>query len=114
MAFDAFPYTAGNTTAAVLFPPEMLPHLESILADPRALEGVKALGARVFGEIVRRNFTARHVQCAQSARIAYENCVGRLRANHVAALVRAVGRDGESPDDGDGEVANGDRTPSSL
>jgi N-acyl-D-amino-acid deacylase len=51
VAFDAFPYTAGNTTAAVLFPPEMLPHLETILADPQAMEGVKALGRRVFGEI---------------------------------------------------------------
>jgi N-acyl-D-amino-acid deacylase len=51
VAFDAFPYTAGNTTASVLFPPEMLPHLESILADPEALEGVRALGARMFGEI---------------------------------------------------------------
>jgi N-acyl-D-amino-acid deacylase len=51
VAFDAFPYTAGNTTAAVLFPPEMLPHLESILADPRALDGVRSLGRRVFDEI---------------------------------------------------------------
>jgi len=51
VAFDAFPYTAGNTTAAVLFPPEMLPHLERILADPEALEGVKALGRRVFEQI---------------------------------------------------------------
>ncbi len=51
VAFDAFPYTAGNTTAAVLFPPEMLPHLEKILADPTALEGIRALGRRVFAEI---------------------------------------------------------------
>ncbi|MDJ0865495.1 MAG: amidohydrolase family protein [Myxococcota bacterium] len=51
VAFDAFPYTAGNTTASVLFPPEMLPHLESILENPEALAGVKALGARVFAEI---------------------------------------------------------------
>jgi N-acyl-D-amino-acid deacylase len=51
VAFDAFPYTAGNTTAAVLFPPEMLPHLESILQDPEALEGVKALGHDVFSKI---------------------------------------------------------------
>jgi N-acyl-D-aspartate/D-glutamate deacylase len=51
VAFDAFPYTAGNTTAAVLFPPEMLPHLETILRDPEALAGVKALGRRVFEEI---------------------------------------------------------------
>jgi N-acyl-D-amino-acid deacylase len=51
VAFDAFPYTAGNTTAAVLFPPEMLPHLEAILASPEALAGVKALGRRVFEQI---------------------------------------------------------------
>jgi N-acyl-D-aspartate/D-glutamate deacylase len=51
VAFDAFPYTAGNTTAAVLFPPEMLPHLETILRDPEALAGVKALGRRIFEEI---------------------------------------------------------------
>ncbi|MGH0037273.1 MAG: N-acyl-D-amino-acid deacylase family protein [Myxococcota bacterium] len=51
VAFDAFPYTAGNTTASVLFPPEMLPHLESILQDPQAMEGVKALGHKVFSEI---------------------------------------------------------------
>src|SRR5690606_31967982 len=51
VAFDAFPYAAGNTTAAVLFPPELLPHLESILASPEALDGVRRLGERVFGEI---------------------------------------------------------------
>jgi N-acyl-D-aspartate/D-glutamate deacylase len=51
VAFDAFPYTAGNTTASVLFPPEMLPHLETILESPDQLEGVKALGARVFEQI---------------------------------------------------------------
>lgn len=51
VAFDAFPYTAGNTTASVLFPPEMLPHLESILQNPEAMAGVKALGRRVFEEI---------------------------------------------------------------
>jgi len=51
VAFDAFPYTAGNTTASVLFPPEMLPHLEAILESPEQMEGVKALGARVFEQI---------------------------------------------------------------
>jgi N-acyl-D-aspartate/D-glutamate deacylase len=51
VAFDAFPYTAGNTTASVLFPPEMLPHLESILESPEQLAGVKALGTRIFGQI---------------------------------------------------------------
>jgi N-acyl-D-amino-acid deacylase len=51
VAFDAFPYTAGNTTAAVLFPPEMLPHLESLLASPDALAALQAMGEHVFGEI---------------------------------------------------------------
>ena len=51
VAFDAFPYTAGNTTASVLFPPEMLPHLEAILESPEQMEGVKALGTRVFEQI---------------------------------------------------------------
>ncbi|MBW2294713.1 MAG: amidohydrolase family protein [Deltaproteobacteria bacterium] len=51
VAFDAFPYTAGNTTASVLFPPEMLPQLETILESPEQLEGVKALGTRVFEQI---------------------------------------------------------------
>ena len=51
VAFDAFPYTAGNTTASVLFPPEMLPQLESILADPALLATVKELGRSVFAQI---------------------------------------------------------------
>jgi N-acyl-D-amino-acid deacylase len=51
VAFDAFPYTAGNTTAAVLFPPEMLPHLEAMLENPEAMAGLRALGDRVFEQI---------------------------------------------------------------
>jgi N-acyl-D-aspartate/D-glutamate deacylase len=51
VAFDAFPYTAGNTTAAVLFPPELLPHLEAILADREALSGVRTLARQVFAAI---------------------------------------------------------------
>jgi N-acyl-D-aspartate/D-glutamate deacylase len=51
VAFDAFPYTAGNTTASVLFPPEMLPHLEAILASPEMLDGVRAIGKAAFDEI---------------------------------------------------------------
>ncbi|MFT4572189.1 MAG: N-acyl-D-amino-acid deacylase, partial [Candidatus Binatia bacterium] len=50
VAFDAFPYTAGNTTASVLFPPEMLPHLETILEPPEQLEGLKTLGAQLFAQ----------------------------------------------------------------
>ncbi len=51
VAFDAFPYTAGNTTASVLFPREMLPKLEEILQSPEQLAGVRALAHAVFGQI---------------------------------------------------------------
>lgn len=51
VAFDAFPYTAGNTTASVLFPPEMLPHLEEILASPEMLRTVKEIGRNAFSQI---------------------------------------------------------------
>ncbi len=51
VAFDAFPYTAGNTTASVLFPPELLPHLETVLATPSGMEGLIAMGEHVFGQI---------------------------------------------------------------
>ncbi len=33
VAFDAFPYTAGNTTASVIFPAHVVPRLEEVLAD---------------------------------------------------------------------------------
>jgi N-acyl-D-amino-acid deacylase len=51
VAFDAFPYTAGNTTASVLFPPEMLPHLEAMLQSPDAMAGVRKLGGHFFDQI---------------------------------------------------------------
>ncbi|MFN2375185.1 MAG: amidohydrolase family protein [Candidatus Binatia bacterium] len=51
VAFDAFPYTAGNTTASVLFPPEILPHLEMVLASPESMEGLVAMGEHLFGQI---------------------------------------------------------------
>jgi len=47
VAFDAFPSPAGNTTASVLFPPEMLPHLEDLLRDPQAMDGLRELGGRM-------------------------------------------------------------------
>jgi N-acyl-D-amino-acid deacylase len=73
VAFDAFPYTAGNTTAAVLFPPEMLPHLESILKDPEALAGIRALGRRVFEEI---GFFLEDVQIMRAGAPAFDDCDG--------------------------------------
>ena len=51
VAFDAFPYTAGNTTASVVFPPELLPFLEQVLASPEQMEGLVALGEAVFAQI---------------------------------------------------------------
>lgn len=51
VAFDAFPYTAGNTTASVIFPPEILPHLEMVLANPESMEGLVAMGEAVFAQI---------------------------------------------------------------
>jgi N-acyl-D-aspartate/D-glutamate deacylase len=51
VAFDAFPYTAGNTTASVIFPPELLPRLEEFLASPEQMAGLRALGALIFARI---------------------------------------------------------------
>jgi N-acyl-D-amino-acid deacylase len=51
VGFDAFPYTAGNTTASVLFPPDVLPYLETVLADPAMMENLVAMGNMVFGQI---------------------------------------------------------------
>jgi N-acyl-D-amino-acid deacylase len=51
VAFDAFPYTAGNTTASVIFPPELLPALESILQDPEQMAGLRAFGEDAFARI---------------------------------------------------------------
>jgi N-acyl-D-amino-acid deacylase len=51
VAFDAFPYTAGNTTASVLFTPELLPHLETILSSPEGMEGLVAMGEHLFDKI---------------------------------------------------------------
>ncbi len=51
VAFDAFPYTAGNTTASVLFPAELLPHLEQTLQDPDAMGALRAFGDLAFSKI---------------------------------------------------------------
>ncbi len=51
VAFDAFPYTAGNTTASVIFPPEILPSLEAMLADPEQMAALRAFGEEVFDRI---------------------------------------------------------------
>jgi len=51
VAFDAFPYTAGNTTASVLFPPEVLPFLETVLASPETMEGLVGMAEAMFSQI---------------------------------------------------------------
>jgi N-acyl-D-aspartate/D-glutamate deacylase len=51
VAFDAFPYTAGNTTASVIFPPDLLPFLEQVLSSPEQMESLVALGEAVFAQI---------------------------------------------------------------
>ncbi|HYB99832.1 MAG TPA: amidohydrolase family protein [Candidatus Limnocylindrales bacterium] len=51
VAFDAFPYTAGNTTASVIFPPDLLPFLENVLSSPEQMEGLVAVGEAVFAQI---------------------------------------------------------------
>jgi len=51
VAFDAFPYTAGNTTASVIFPAAMLPHLEDILADPAQRAALHAFAEATFARI---------------------------------------------------------------
>jgi N-acyl-D-amino-acid deacylase len=73
VGFDAFPYTAGNTTASVLFPPEMLPHLESILADPAMLATVKEMGRSVFQQI---GFWLEDIQIMRANAPAYDQYDG--------------------------------------
>lgn len=51
VAFDAFPYTAGNTTASVLFPPEILPFLEQVLSSPAQMEPLVQMAEAIFGQI---------------------------------------------------------------
>jgi N-acyl-D-amino-acid deacylase len=51
VAFDAFPYTAGNTTASVIFPPDLLPFLEQVLSSPEQMESLVGLGEAVFAQI---------------------------------------------------------------
>jgi N-acyl-D-aspartate/D-glutamate deacylase len=81
VAFDAFPYTAGNTTAAVIFPPEMLPHLESLLASPEAMEAMRAMGNHVFGEI---GFSLEDIQLMRANAPAFEAYEGLFMGEAAA------------------------------
>ncbi len=51
VAFDAFPYTAGNTTASVLFPPWVLPRLEEVLADDQERAGLRSFADGAFASL---------------------------------------------------------------
>ncbi len=51
VAFDAFPYTAGNTTAAVLFPPAVLPRLKEIVKDPAQRGSLKQVAEAAFSAL---------------------------------------------------------------
>jgi N-acyl-D-aspartate/D-glutamate deacylase len=51
VAFDAFPYTAGNTTASVLFPPWVLPRLEEVLASDDERGNLASFANGVFGAL---------------------------------------------------------------
>ncbi|MFN2426060.1 MAG: amidohydrolase family protein [Candidatus Binatia bacterium] len=74
VAFDAFPYTAGNTTASVLFPPALLPHLEMVLATPSSMESLVATGEHVFGQI---GFHLEDIQIMNANAAAFERYNGR-------------------------------------
>jgi N-acyl-D-amino-acid deacylase len=75
VAFDAFPYTAGNTTASVLFPPELLPHLETVLATPSGMEGLIAMGEHVFSQI---GFHLEDIQIMHANAPAFDRYNGRF------------------------------------
>lgn len=51
VAFDAFPYTAGNTTCAVIFPAAILPRLEQVLESPEELDGLRRFADMAFGAL---------------------------------------------------------------
>jgi N-acyl-D-amino-acid deacylase len=51
VAFDAFPYTAGNTTASVIFPAAILPRLEHVLESREERAGLQAFADMAFGSL---------------------------------------------------------------
>ncbi|CAG0999015.1 N-acyl-D-glutamate deacylase [Myxococcaceae bacterium] len=51
VGFDAFPYTAGNTTCAVIFPAALLPKLEDVLRDPDQLAGLERFAEMAFAAV---------------------------------------------------------------
>jgi N-acyl-D-aspartate/D-glutamate deacylase len=51
VAFDAFPYTAGNTTASVLFPAWILPRLEEVLENPEERANLRDFATTAFASV---------------------------------------------------------------
>ncbi len=51
VAFDAFPYTAGNTTASVIFPAHILPRLEEVLASPEERASLRSFAEFAFASL---------------------------------------------------------------
>ncbi len=73
VAFDAFPYTAGNTTASVIFPPDLLPFLEQVLSSPEQMKSLIELGETVFGQI---GFHLEDIQIMQANAPAFDRYDG--------------------------------------
>ena len=51
VAFDAFPYTAGNTTASVIFPAAILPRLEDVLESAEERENLRSFAEMAFASL---------------------------------------------------------------
>jgi N-acyl-D-amino-acid deacylase len=67
----------------VIFPPEILPHLESILRDPVALDGIRQLGAQIFGQL---GFSLDDIQIMHANSAAFDRYDGlfvRQAAEHA-------------------------------
>lgn len=82
VAFDAFPYTAGNTTASVLFPPDILPRLEEVLGDPDQRAGLKGFADMAFASI---GFNLSDIQLMKANAERFDRYNG-LRVDEAAAL----------------------------
>jgi len=82
VAFDAFPYTAGNTTASVLFPPDVLPRLESVLADGSARADLRAFADLAFTSL---GFDLSDIQI-MNANVARWRRYDGMRVTEAAAL----------------------------
>jgi N-acyl-D-aspartate/D-glutamate deacylase len=51
VAFDAFPYTAGNTTASVIFPAWILPRLEAVLENAAERANLRDFANTAFSSL---------------------------------------------------------------